>query len=114
MIATSAGNDGSVARGRHHYHGHSTIYGYHGHDARVSRRKKRPPEAVIFGTVIRRLRTDRGLTQEELAELADLNVSYIGFLERGENLPTLSIVLNLADALKVDPGELVREVARKR
>ena len=80
----------------------------------VSRRKKRTSEAVIFGTVIRRLRTDRGLTQEKLAELADLNVSYIGFLERGENVPTLGIVLDLAEALEVDAGDLVREIARKR
>ena len=80
----------------------------------VSRRKKRTSEAVVFGTVIRRLRTDRGLTQEKLAELADLNVSYIGFLERGENVPTLGIVLDLAEALDVDAGDLVREIARKR
>lgn len=64
--------------------------------------------------MIRQLRTDRGLTQEKLAELADLNVSYIGFLERGENVPTLTIVLDLADALEVDAGDLVREIARKR
>lgn len=80
----------------------------------VSRRKKRTSEAVTFGAMIRRLRTDRGLTQEKLAELADLNVSYIGFLERGENVPTLTIVLDLAEALEVDAGDLVREIARKR
>jgi len=70
--------------------------------------------AEAFGAIVRRLRTKRGLTQEALAELADLNVSYIGFLERGENVPTLTIVLNLARALDVDAAELVREVSRKR
>jgi hypothetical protein len=52
--------------------------------------------------------------QYRTTELADLNVSYIGFLERGENVPTLTIVLNLARALEVHAADLVREVARKR
>ncbi len=54
------------------------------------------------------------MTQEELAELADLNVSYVGFIERGENVPTLTIVLNLAEAFRVEVGELLRDVAVKR
>jgi len=70
--------------------------------------------AAAFGTMIRRLRTDGGLTQEKLAELADLNLSYIGFLERRENVPTLTIVLDLAEALGVDAGDLVREIAQER
>jgi transcriptional regulator with XRE-family HTH domain len=80
----------------------------------VSRRKQPNPDAEAFGAIVRRLRTKRGLTQEKLAELADLNVSYIGFLERGENVPTLTIVLNLARALDVHATDLVREVERKR
>jgi transcriptional regulator with XRE-family HTH domain len=80
----------------------------------MSRRKEPNPDAEAFGAIVRRLRTKRSLTQEKLAELADLNVSYIGFLERGENVPTLTIVLNLARALDVHAADLVREVARKR
>jgi transcriptional regulator with XRE-family HTH domain len=80
----------------------------------MSRRKQANPDAKAFGAIVRRLRTKRGLTQEKLAELADLNVSYIGFLERGENVPTLTIVLNLARALDVHAADLVREVARER
>jgi transcriptional regulator with XRE-family HTH domain len=80
----------------------------------VSRRKQRNSDAETFGAILRRIRSERGLTQERLAELAELNVSYIGFLERGENVPTLTIVLNLADALDVDAADLVREVARSR
>jgi transcriptional regulator with XRE-family HTH domain len=80
----------------------------------VSRRKDRNRDAELFGALIRQLRTERRLTQEALAERTDLSVSYIGFIERGENVPTLTIVLNLADALNIDAAELVREVARKR
>ena len=71
-------------------------------------------DAEVFGLTVRRLRAERGITQEDLAELADLNVSYIGFIERGENVPTLTIVLNLAEALGIEVGELLRDVATKR
>jgi transcriptional regulator with XRE-family HTH domain len=57
---------------------------------------------------------ERGLTQEDLAEHAELNVSYVGFIERGENVPTLTIVLNIADALSIDVGELLRDVRKSR
>lgn len=56
----------------------------------------------------------KGMTQEQLAEAADLNVSYIGFVERGENVPTLTIVLNLAVALQVATSSLLEDVASQR
>jgi len=80
----------------------------------MSRRKESNPDAKAFGAIVRRLRTKKGLTQEALAELADLNVSYIGFLERGENVPTLTIVLNLARALDMHAADLIREISRRR
>lgn len=80
----------------------------------VSRRSKRTRDGEVFGSLIRKLRTERGLTQELLAERTELSVSYIGFIERGENVPTLTIVLNLADALGVDAADVVREVAHRR
>ena len=80
----------------------------------MSRRKKRTHDGEVFGSLIRTLRTERGLTQEVLAERTELSVSYIGFIERGENVPTLTIVLNLAEALDVDAADLVREVSRRR
>ena len=42
----------------------------------------------IVAQNLRRLRQDRGLTQEELADLAGLNRNYIGMVEREENAPT--------------------------
>lgn len=80
----------------------------------VSRRTKRTRDGEVFGSLIRKLRTERGFTQELLAERTELSVSYIGFIERGENVPTLTIVLNLAEALDVDAADLVREVGRRR
>jgi XRE family transcriptional regulator, regulator of sulfur utilization len=79
----------------------------------VSRGKDRRKEAVIFGATIRRLREDRGWTQETLAERAEMNVSYLGFVERGDNVPTLTIILQLAAALKVEAAELLRDLTKR-
>jgi transcriptional regulator with XRE-family HTH domain len=80
----------------------------------VPRRKSKDPDASKFGAIIRGLREERGWTQEEMAERAGMNGSYVGFLERGENVPTLTVILLLAETLQVDAGDLVRAVARER
>ena len=53
------------------------------------------------------LRLERGLTQEQLAEGADVHPTFISNLERGYSAPTLHTLLRLATALEVRPGELV-------
>ena len=80
----------------------------------MSRRKKRQPDAELFGTVVRELREARGWTQEELAERANMNASYLGFVERGDNVPTLTIIIQIAEGLRVGPEELLREVMKRR
>jgi len=49
------------------------------------------------------------LSQEALAEKANLATDYLGFIERGENVPTLSVILKLARALKITPSDLLRD-----
>jgi transcriptional regulator with XRE-family HTH domain len=80
----------------------------------VSRRKKRQPDAELFGTVVRELREARGWTQEELAERANMNASYLGFVERGDNVPTLTIIIQIAEGLRAEPADLLREVMKRR
>jgi len=80
----------------------------------VPRRNTKDPDAERFGAAIRRLRDERGWTQDELASRAGMNASYLGFVERGENVPTLTVILLLAETLGVDAGDLVRQVARRR
>ena len=80
----------------------------------MSRRKKRQAEAEIFGAVIRELREARGWTQEQLAERAEMNASYLGFVERGDNVPTLTIIIQIAVGLEVAPADLLLELMKRR
>lgn len=47
------------------------------------------------------------MTQEDLAERADLSATYVGFIERGDNVPTLTVIIQLASALEVRPAKLL-------
>ncbi|HXA15562.1 MAG TPA: helix-turn-helix transcriptional regulator [Thermoanaerobaculia bacterium] len=75
----------------------------------MTHRKDRRPEAEKFGAVVRALREERGLTQDQLAERAGVSATYVGFIERGDNIPTLTIILQIAMALKVRSAELLRD-----
>jgi len=61
----------------------------------------------IVAQNLRRLRQDRGLTQEELADRAGLNRNYVGMVEREENAPTVDTLEALAKALKIEAAELL-------
>jgi len=78
----------------------------------MSRRKQRSVEGQRLGDRLRQLRKERGMSQERLAEAANLTEDYIGFIERGENVPTLTVILKLAKGLDVDAGDLVAEFTR--
>lgn len=79
----------------------------------MPRRLTKDPDAVRFGAHVRRLREERGWTLEQMAEQAGMNGSYLGFVERGDNVPTLTVILLIAETLGVDAGDLVRHVARR-
>ncbi|PAW95313.1 hypothetical protein CKK33_18120 [Mucilaginibacter sp. MD40] len=59
-----------------------------------------------FGRRLRDLRISTGLSQEQLANEAEIPLSQVGRIERGEINPTLSSINVLAKALKVDIKEL--------
>lgn len=80
----------------------------------VSKRKVRQPDAELFGAVVRELREARGWTQEQLAERSDMNASYLGFVERGDNVPTLTIIIQIAEGLGVAPADLLNAMMSRR
>ncbi len=63
-----------------------------------------------FGKQLRALRNESGLSQEKLAELADLHRNYPGRVERGGANPTLLVIVALARVLKVRPSKLLEKL----
>jgi len=59
-----------------------------------------------FGNKIREIRKQQGVSQEGLADLADLDRTYIGGIERGIRNPSLRNIGKIAKALKIKPRDL--------
>ena len=56
---------------------------------------------------LKRLRRERGLTQEELADLAGLNRNYVRMIERQENAASVDTLEALAEALQIKAAQLL-------
>jgi transcriptional regulator with XRE-family HTH domain len=60
-----------------------------------------------FAAEVRRSRTHLGLSQEELADRANLHRNYIGMIERAERAPTLLAIEGIARGLQLKASELI-------
>jgi XRE family transcriptional regulator, regulator of sulfur utilization len=69
-----------------------------------------PDYRVVLGAEIRRQRRRLGITQERLAERADLHPNYLGRVERGEETVSLASLRHIAKALGVRVRDLVRGI----
>jgi len=63
--------------------------------------------AQAFGMAVRALRTERGIAQEMLANLASIERSHLGKIERGEHMPTLAVIFKIAGALECSTAVLM-------
>lgn len=61
----------------------------------------------IFGGNVRRVRQERGLTQEQLAFEASIDLTYLGGIERGRRNPSLLVIARIAEGLGIQPAELL-------
>lgn len=66
--------------------------------------------ALAFGKVLRRMRQDVGLTQEQLGLDADLRRTYISILELGQQQPSLTTILKIANALNCSAQQIIANV----
>jgi len=75
-----------------------------------NRRISRDRVNQAFGRALVRARSKADMTQEQLADAAKLHRTTIGLFERGLRCPSLDTLFHLADAMKLDPADLVRMV----
>ncbi|WP_038566325.1 MULTISPECIES: helix-turn-helix domain-containing protein [Dermacoccus] len=71
-------------------------------------REPRPPHPgrVVFANRLRELRLDAHMTQEQVAHRADLDRSFYVDIEHGRHSVSLDRILDIADALDVEPASL--------
>jgi len=65
--------------------------------------------ALHIGLIIRNIRTEKGLSQEDLSYKCDLHRTYIGSIERAEKIPTIVTLEKVADALGVSLSEIFKQ-----
>src|ERR1043166_784801 len=87
-------------------HGHT----YWGDAAKMTLRRGIDRDAARFGAIIRRLREQKGWTLIQFGRKADMNPTYLGCLERGENTPSLTCILHLAKVFDVEAWTIIAEV----
>jgi transcriptional regulator with XRE-family HTH domain len=65
-----------------------------------------------FGSLVRRLRESRGLSQDELADRSGLHRTFIGSVERGEKVPTIITAQKIAGGLDLRLSFVFAELER--
>jgi transcriptional regulator with XRE-family HTH domain len=78
----------------------------------LSEPRKAPPMEMVerFASNLRRERLARGMTQEGLADAAELHRTHISLLEQSKRDPKLTTIAKLARGLDTTPGQLLRGV----
>jgi transcriptional regulator with XRE-family HTH domain len=75
----------------------------------MPKKKKLEGSRAVLASNLRKLRQDRGLSQEALADIAGLHRTYVSSVERCERNATLDTLDRLATALGIEPSELLQD-----
>ncbi|TXG83565.1 MAG: XRE family transcriptional regulator [Sphingomonadales bacterium] len=67
---------------------------------------------AIVGKNVRRYRQRADMTQEQLAFAAEIDLTYVGGIERGKRNPSVLVLVRIATALGTEPAELLRAVSK--
>ena len=76
--------------------------------------RSRNNDATCFGLILQRLRRQRGWTIQYLSQVTGMNDRYLGMMEHGHNVPSISTLILLSNTLGVDPPEVLREMIEFR
>jgi transcriptional regulator with XRE-family HTH domain len=68
--------------------------------------------SALFGQVLREQRNSKGISQEDLALIADVDRTFVSQMERGIRQPTITTLIKLSTALGVQPSLLVQKVEK--
>lgn len=64
---------------------------------------------AVFGRNVRKIRQQRRMTQEKLAFEAEIDLTYVGGIERGKRNPSLLVMARIAEALSVPLAKLIAD-----
>jgi transcriptional regulator with XRE-family HTH domain len=64
----------------------------------------------VAGQVLREMRKEKGLSQEELGFECGFHRTYISLIERGENNPSIKAIFQIATSLGVKPSDIISKI----
>lgn len=67
-------------------------------------------DPIIVGQVIQRVREQKGFSQEVISGFADIGRTHLSAIERGARKPTLETFFRIAQALRIAPSALMKEI----
>jgi transcriptional regulator with XRE-family HTH domain len=76
--------------------------------------RERNDDAISFGLIMRRLRSQRGWTLQHATKTSGMNARYLGSTERGGNVPSISTLILLSNVHGVDSAEVLKEMIEFR
>lgn len=74
---------------------------------------KKRVKTDAFGFVLREIRHEKGITQDDLATSLDTDRSYISYLENGRRYPSIEMLISIAQAMEIRPGEILDRMAER-
>lgn len=75
----------------------------------VRKAPRKTPAAIRIGKVVRAKRRQMVMSQERLAELAEVSKNYVGNVERGEHEPSILVLDRIAKGLGIEAWQIVKE-----
>jgi transcriptional regulator with XRE-family HTH domain len=73
---------------------------------------RRQSISIKFGRVVKLVREQQGVSQEQLAELAEVDRTYVSMIERGKRHPTLEVAERISHSLGLRLSEMIRKAEK--